>query len=128
MSAVNEQVGGSHYKNLAYQPAQLCAKIGLNGFQYDMLSYVTRYKNKNGQQDLEKIIHWTHLGEELTPKNFCSFSKETSQEVQNYISANMLSSVVGEIVCSIVLQDWDSIRLKTELLIDLEYASEKDAQ
>ena len=53
MSAVNEQVGGSHYKNLAYQPVQLCAKIGLNGFQYDMLSYVTRYKNKNGAHDHE---------------------------------------------------------------------------
>ena len=125
MSALDEQVGGSHYKNLAYQPAQFCAKVGLNGFQFDMITYVTRYKNKNGQQDLEKVLHWTLLGEELQPKNFCSFSKETSQETNRYISANNLSSLVGEIICSIVLQDWDSIRMKTELLIDLEYATEE---
>lgn len=55
--SLNTQVGGSHYKNLVVQPVELFAVSKWDYFQSSIARYVTRYKNKNGIDDLEKSIH-----------------------------------------------------------------------
>jgi hypothetical protein len=55
------QVGGSHYKNMIIQPYEFIAKNELSFFQGNVVKYVCRYKNKNGVQDLQKIIHYCEL-------------------------------------------------------------------
>ena len=55
------QVGGSHYKNFHIQPYEFISKNDLSFFQGNVVKYVCRYKNKNGIQDLEKIIHYCEL-------------------------------------------------------------------
>jgi hypothetical protein len=61
MSALTEQVGGSHYKDLAIQPAEYTTKNGIGHLAGDAIAYITRYKAKNGKQDLEKAIHSLRL-------------------------------------------------------------------
>jgi len=54
--ASDTQVGGDHYLG-EIQPRDY-AKA--NGFTYDecmALRYLTRHRNKNGRQDIEKAIH-----------------------------------------------------------------------
>ena len=60
-NALDSQVGGSHYKDFAIQPIEFTHKNGLNFCQGNVIKYVCRYKNKNGVQDLEKIIHYCEL-------------------------------------------------------------------
>tara|TARA_R100001079_G_C4401486_1_gene131604 strand:+ start:323 stop:562 length:240 start_codon:yes stop_codon:yes gene_type:complete len=55
------QVGGSHYKSFNIQPFEFISKNELSFFQGCVVKYVCRYKNKNGIQDLEKIIHYCEL-------------------------------------------------------------------
>ena len=57
----NKQIGGSHYRNFNIQPYEFISKNDLSFFQGCVIKYVCRYKNKNGIQDLEKIIHYCQL-------------------------------------------------------------------
>ena len=56
-----KQIGGNHYKNFTIQPYEFISKNDLSFFQGNVVKYVCRYKNKNGIQDLEKIIHYCEL-------------------------------------------------------------------
>jgi hypothetical protein len=57
MTAINEQVGGDHYKHMPIQPMEYSMKNNLNACQHTVVKYVTRYKVKGGKQDLLKAIH-----------------------------------------------------------------------
>ena len=57
----DKQVGGSHYKFFPIQPYEFISKNGLTFFQGCVVKYVCRYIEKNGIQDLEKIIHYCEL-------------------------------------------------------------------
>lgn len=59
--ALDKQVGGDHYKNMKIQPIEFTHKNDLNFCQGNIIKYVTRYKFKNGKQDLEKVIHYAEL-------------------------------------------------------------------
>src|SRR5210317_1429159 len=57
----DKQIGGSHYKDFHIQPYEFISKNDLSFFQENVIKYVCRYLNKNGIQDLEKIIHYCEL-------------------------------------------------------------------
>ncbi len=59
--SLDKQHGGSHYKNFHIQPYEFISKNNLSFFQGCVVKYVCRYLNKNGIQDLEKIIHYCEL-------------------------------------------------------------------
>jgi hypothetical protein len=52
--AWSTQVGGSHYTKLAIQPMQYSMANGLDALQHTVVKYVTRFRDKNGIEDLEK--------------------------------------------------------------------------
>lgn len=54
------QVGGSHYQ-LAIQPIDYIMDNGLDYMQGNVIKYVTRYKNKNGIDDLRKAAHYIEM-------------------------------------------------------------------
>ena len=57
----DRQVGGKHYKTFRIQPYEFISKNDLSFFQGNVIKYVCRYKNKNGIEDIEKIIHYCEL-------------------------------------------------------------------
>lgn len=59
--ASDSQIGGSHYAKLAIQPMEYCLKNRLNYAQSNAIKYITRYKDKNGIEDLKKAIHCIEL-------------------------------------------------------------------
>ena len=65
MSALEVQEGGEHYKKLKIQPVEYINANNLSYFQGNVVKYVTRYKDKNGEQDLRKAIHYLELIIEL---------------------------------------------------------------
>ena len=64
-SAMESQVGGSHYKDMVIQPIEYCQKNQLNALETFVVKYVSRHKNKNGVEDINKAIHCLELLKEL---------------------------------------------------------------
>jgi hypothetical protein len=56
-SPLNSQVGGRHYNKYPIQPIEYAMANNLNYCQANAIKYVTRYKDKNGLEDLRKAIH-----------------------------------------------------------------------
>ena len=68
MSELDKQVGGSHYKDFTIQPLEFITKNKLSYIQGNIIKYVTRYKDKNGVEDLQKAKHYIDLLIELEDK------------------------------------------------------------
>lgn len=60
-SALDKQVGGGHYKDMAIQPLEFTHKNNLNFCQGNIVKYASRYKSKNGIEDLKKVKHYAEL-------------------------------------------------------------------
>jgi hypothetical protein len=59
--ALDKQVGGYHYNNLEIQPIEFIHRNDLNFCQGNIIKYATRYKSKNGVEDLKKVKHYAEL-------------------------------------------------------------------
>ena len=73
MSAIDNQVGGDHYK-FDYQPIMFIEDMNLNFIQGNILKYATRFKLKNGKEDLMKALHYCDLGVEMNFKAHFDFN------------------------------------------------------
>ena len=49
-----EQVGGTHYSRLGIEPIQFTEANGLGFHEGNIVKYVSRWRNKNGIEDLKK--------------------------------------------------------------------------
>ena len=65
MTALDSQVGGSHYKNMAIQPIEYIHANNMPFIEASILKYISRWRNKNGLQDLMKAKHFIELLIEL---------------------------------------------------------------
>jgi len=65
LKAIDKQIGGNHYKAYKIQPIEFIVKNKLNFIQGNVVKYICRYENKNGIEDLDKIIHYCELAKEL---------------------------------------------------------------
>ena len=55
------QEGGGHYKNRGIQPLEYTMKNSLSFCEGNVVKYISRYKSKNGIEDLAKVIHYALL-------------------------------------------------------------------
>jgi hypothetical protein len=58
MSANDEQVGGTHYKDKSIQPWDYIAANNIGYFEGNIIKYVSRWRNKGGVDDLNKAAHY----------------------------------------------------------------------
>lgn len=64
-SPLEKQEAGSHYKDMKIQPVEYCHANKLGICESNIIKYISRYKNKNGLQDLKKAKHMIELLIEL---------------------------------------------------------------
>ena len=57
MSANEQQIGGNHYRQMAIQPWDYIAANNLGFFEGNIVRYVSRWRAKNGVEDLRKAKH-----------------------------------------------------------------------
>ena len=55
------QEGGDHYKLRPIQPIEYSERNGLSMSQGNIVKYITRHKEKNGVEDLAKVVHYALL-------------------------------------------------------------------
>jgi hypothetical protein len=65
MSALDIQTGGSHYKDLKIQPVEYIHANDLGFCEGSVVKYITRWRAKNGIEDLKKARHFIDLLIEL---------------------------------------------------------------
>ena len=58
---LNAQEGGGHYKNRGIQPLEYTMQNNLSFCEGNVVKYISRYKSKNGIEDLAKVIHYALL-------------------------------------------------------------------
>ncbi len=62
------QIGGDHYKALAIEPVEYIHANGIGFCEGSAIKYLTRWKSKNGVQDLEKAKHFIDILIQLESK------------------------------------------------------------
>lgn len=61
MSALEEQIGGGHYKEFEIQPVEFIHRNGIGFCEGNAIKYLVRWKQKGGRQDLLKARHYIDL-------------------------------------------------------------------
>lgn len=64
LKANERQVGGAHYGKVQYQHWDFVTDVNLHYLVGCASKYVTRHREKNGTQDLEKALHYLQKAEE----------------------------------------------------------------
>lgn len=67
--AINNQVGGTHYKRFKIQPAEFCHKNNIPYLEATAIKYLCRWRGKGGFEDLDKAIHFIELLKEFENDN-----------------------------------------------------------
>jgi hypothetical protein len=57
----NTQVNGTHYKDLSIQPVEYIIKNNLGYLEGNVLKYITRWRKKDGVNDLRKARHYIDM-------------------------------------------------------------------
>lgn len=60
-SALEEQVGGDHYKSKPIQPVEYCMANNIGFMEGSVIKYVTRWRDKGGVEDLKKARHFLDM-------------------------------------------------------------------
>lgn len=118
--ALYSQVGGNHYQNMPYQPVILFAKTKCTAFQANIWKYITRYKNKNGKEDIEKCIHYAALAKELKCKGF---QYRNVGPVFDFCRKNKLPKEIARIVTLALFDEYDKVIECCKRIIETEYPS-----
>ena len=61
LSALDVQVGGSHYKDMTIQPIEYIIANDLPFIEGNIVKYITRWKQKGGVEDIKKVIHYAQI-------------------------------------------------------------------
>lgn len=72
------QVGGKHYQ-LTIQPVEYISKNKLSFNQGNVIKYITRHKEKNGVEDIKKVIHYTLI------EAFYSYPPDQFEDIVNWL-------------------------------------------
>ena len=60
--ALEQQVGGQHYKGCKIQPVEYIHANGLDYLEGNVIKCITRHRTKGeGRKDIEKAIHYAQL-------------------------------------------------------------------
>ena len=57
-SEMERQEGGDHYTKMGIQPRTYIVANGLNFDEGNIIKYVSRWRSKNGLEDLKKAAHY----------------------------------------------------------------------
>ena len=95
-TALSQQVGGSHYKDMAIQPVEFIEKNNLGFCAGNVIKYICRYKNKNGIEDLKKARHYIDLLIEIETAIEDSIIKEETAGC--YISKEEMSKLQKDFI------------------------------
>lgn len=118
-NALDVQVGGSHYKNKKMQPIELITKTRCTFIQGCIWKYITRYKEKNGKEDINKCIHYAQLAIELKDEGQLGYRK--LDIVKTYCNVNELSSSQSSVIMLTAYDSYQRVIDVCKAILNEEY-------
>ena len=73
--ALKTQVGGDHYRALRIQPVEYIWGNNIPFIEGSVIKYVTRWRSKNGIEDLKKARHFIDLLIDMETRDGASCTK-----------------------------------------------------
>ena len=67
--ALDIQIGGGHYKDMAIQPVEFIHKNNIPYIEGCVIKYISRWRKKNGVEDLKKAKHFIEILIDLEAKS-----------------------------------------------------------
>lgn len=100
------QVGGSYYKKLGMQQVVYASANRYDPCAASIVKYVTRWRDKNGLQDLQKALHYSELRQapEIAQYIPDRSHEQPAVDALTYVSLNNMPAVEGELI--VWLQYW----------------------
>ena len=92
MNVLDTQVGGSHYKDMRFQPIELIGLLSLDFFQGNVVKYVARHHKKGGREDLDKAQHYCQLAMSYGYGRVRLPTKAQTAHIAVFVSMNSLPS------------------------------------
>ena len=119
-SALSQQIGGSHYKLMPFQPICLIGMLDLDFCQGNVVKYVSRYKLKDGVRDLEKAKHYCLMAMELgdKPAPDAVYLSEAIDDVWDFVQQNKMDYEVYMILMHVVRRHWEDVEQAIDELIN----------
>lgn len=105
--ALEVQIGGDHYKKYPYQPIEFACDINLSFIQGNIVKYILRYADKNGQEGINKVIHYAELAIQLKHKPKCV--AWTQQYIHKFCLDNKLDSIQVVIIKHVTKSEYPEI-------------------
>ena len=68
---LNKEIAGTHYKEYKMQPIELIVACKWDFIQGNIAKYLLRAIHKNGQEDIDKAVHYCELGRQLQLVDEC---------------------------------------------------------
>lgn len=126
MIALKGQVGGTHYKDMPYQPVELYARTQCTPFQANIWKYISRYPRKNGLEDIRKCIHYAQLAIELKCdyKGGIGMGFEEYKEVLLFCKENNLSQEQSAVVIFAATDNYKGVILQCKSIALAQYRAE----
>lgn len=131
-TANDEQVGGTHYKTAQpYQHWDFVEKTNLPYMEAQIIKYISRHRNKNGPQDVQKAMHFTAKLMELRGNRYhIPPAYSNLEETVKWCRTNNLGDLETKVI--VLAVNWTSV---TDLAIArglmssmlMEYARAKEA-
>lgn len=123
MKVTDIQIGGNHYKNMATQPIELITILECSFIQGCIIKYISRYKAKNGAQDIKKCIHYAELAIQLGDKRSYRGS-DYLKEVNLFIAKNKFTILQRGIILNSLSNKYNVVITLCKELLQIEYSEE----
>lgn len=68
---LNKEIVGTHYQQFAIRPIELIVACKWDFIQGNIAKYLLRAKYKNGQEDIDKAVHYCELGRKMQDDDSC---------------------------------------------------------
>lgn len=122
-NALNTQIGGSHYKNMAIQPVELIARLKFDFIQGSIVKYISRDKEGKRLQDLQKAKHFCELGIIYggfeKPVNISSTKcVSLGNHIRDYVHSNSLHADSYDIIFFVAHNDYKKAAIIINNLIE----------
>lgn len=91
----DKEVGGTHYADMKIEPIELICALDMDFIQGSIIKYVSRYKNKNGVEDLKKALHYCTIGFDYPNTNRkINLDRSKYLCIQEYCMLNEFNDVI----------------------------------
>lgn len=121
---LSKEVGGSHYRRYKdYQPIEFIVDRGYSFIEGNIFKYLTRYKFKNGVEDLEKAKQYCEFWEQFHKKSKLSktvtiFDFLGKNNIDDTEICDLLVTFDDALTCSDKLMGLSNLILKIEKAIE----------